>query len=160
MEMVTQSRMHVAMLSERISDVDCQDTFQLERDPADDRHRVEGGTALLKSGRSSANSSRNGAGWEEHRDRQVSHRSEPRAYSIETFGISAGVLVRSGTHFVFRAVHRAFWELDQCCFKRVAQAERAVQLCWARFQHRSAARLRFNRPQPSDPSLNEPRKLP
>jgi hypothetical protein len=137
--------MHVAVLSERISDVDCQHTCQLERDPAVRRH-LEGGTfSYSPAGHPPIHPEMARAAKNTAADR-FGIALKPQAHSIEIFGISAGVLVRGGTHYVFRAVHRAFWELDQRCFKRVAHAERAVHLCWTRFQHRGAASVRFNQP--------------
>lgn len=59
------------------------------------------------------------------------------ALAIEVFGMPAGVLVRDGSRFAFRATHRAFWDLDEQCFSSASHAERAAQLCWTRFQHRS-----------------------
>lgn len=68
------------------------------------------------------------------------------AYLIEIFGMSAGVLVMDGTRFVFRAAHRAFWELDESRFSSAAHAERAVYSSWTRFQHRSRPGIRSGRP--------------
>ena len=65
------------------------------------------------------------------------------AYLIEIFGLSAGVLVMHGSRFVFRAAHRAFWELDETRFSSAAHAERAAHLSWMRFQHRSRPGIRF-----------------
>ena len=63
-------------------------------------------------------------------------------YLIEIFGMSAGVLVKDGTRFVFRAAHRAFWELDENRFSSAADAERAAHSSWTRFQHRSPPGIR------------------
>jgi hypothetical protein len=68
------------------------------------------------------------------------------AYLIEIFGLSAGVLVMDGTRFVFRAAHRAFWELDEIRFSSAAHAERAAHSSWTRFQHRSRPGIRSGRP--------------
>jgi hypothetical protein len=62
--------------------------------------------------------------------------SKQSAFVIEIFGMSAGVLVRDGTRFVFRSAHRAFRELDDSRFSSAAHAERAVFSSWTRFQHR------------------------
>ena len=68
------------------------------------------------------------------------------AFLIEIFGMSAGVLVMDGTRFVFRAAHRAFWELDETRFSSAANAERAAHSSWMRFQHRSRSGIRSGRP--------------
>jgi hypothetical protein len=67
---------------------------------------------------------------------------EASALAIEIFGMAAGVLVPSGSRFVFRATHRAFWDLHEQCFNSAAHAERAAQLSWTRFQHRSPPGMR------------------
>jgi hypothetical protein len=161
MEVDTQSRMRarIAALSKRISHVDCQDACESERDSAGRRH-LEGGTPSSSlAGHPAIHPEMARAGKNTATDKS-GIALKPQAHSIENFGTSAGVLVRDGTHFVFHAAHRAFLELDQCCFKRVAHAERAIHQCWARFQHRGAAGVRFNDRSRSIFRFMDPRELP
>lgn len=68
-----------------------------------------------------------------------------RAYAVEIFGVSAGVLVANGNRFVFWAVDPRFWDLDQRCFTRVTQAEKAAHESWLRHQHRGGPGAGFGR---------------
>ena len=81
----------------------------------------------------------------ELRREKVGVPSKNSGYRIEIFGRPAGVVVTDEGRFVFLAADPAFWNLDQRCFERIADAEAAVHGEWLRRQHRLRPGGRSNR---------------